>query len=29
VLTFLWQLSAATGIPRQAWISDENDAKKE
>jgi hypothetical protein len=23
VLRFLWRLSAATGIPRQAWVEDE------
>jgi len=28
VLKFLWRLSAATGIPRQAWTTDEDDKKK-
>lgn len=28
VLKFLWRLSAATGIPRQVWTSDEDDAKR-
>ena len=28
VLKFLWRLSAATGIPRQVWTSDQADAKK-
>ena len=27
VLRFLWRLSAATGIPRQAWLPDEEDQK--
>ena len=27
VLRFLWRLSAATGIPRQAWLPDEEDRK--
>jgi hypothetical protein len=25
-LRFLWRLSAATGIPRQAWIQDEGES---
>jgi len=25
---FLWRLSAATGIPRQAWVSDEEEEPK-
>lgn len=25
VLRFLWRLSAATGIPRQAWVQDESE----
>ena len=28
VLKFLWRLSAATGIPRQAWMNDDEDGKK-
>jgi len=28
VLRFLWRLSAATGIPRQVWTSDEQEKKK-
>ncbi len=27
VLRFRWRLSAATGIPRQAWLPDEEDPK--
>jgi hypothetical protein len=27
VLRFLWRLSAATGIPRQAWLPNEEDPK--
>ena len=27
VRRFLWRLSAATGIPRQAWLPDEEDQK--
>ncbi|HSE65568.1 MAG TPA: hypothetical protein VLB12_01190 [Gemmatimonadales bacterium] len=28
VLRFLWRLSAATRIPRQAWLSDEEEDQK-
>lgn len=28
VLKFLWRLSAAPGIPRQKWMTDEDDAKR-
>jgi hypothetical protein len=28
VVRFLWRLSAATGIPRQAWITDDSKDKK-
>ena len=27
VVRFRWRLSAATGIPRQAWLPDEEDPK--
>ncbi|HEX4634148.1 MAG TPA: hypothetical protein VH163_09955 [Gemmatimonadales bacterium] len=28
VLRFLWRLSAATGIPRQAWTAEDPEKKK-
>ncbi|HTS87258.1 MAG TPA: hypothetical protein VMG41_02105 [Gemmatimonadales bacterium] len=27
VLRFLWRLSAATGIPRQAWVTEDEDQR--
>ena len=27
-LRFLWRLSAATGIPRQAWVEDDDSKRK-
>jgi len=27
-LRFLWRISQATGIPRQAWMKDEEDKQK-